>query len=148
MTRSLLSRAALVALLGAALGVGTALAQPDPVAARKDGLKRMQANLEAITTAATAGGNTRETVPRAEEMVAFFTTFPSLFPPGSDGNGSKALPAVWADRPGFERLAANAVTAAEALRAAAAGGDAAATGAAARAMGGACGACHRVNRGR
>jgi cytochrome c556 len=142
--RLLLTTAALAALL---IG-GGAMAQPDPVSARKDGLRRMQANLEAIGAVANSGGNTRDTVARADEMVAFFRDLPSLFPPGSDGNGSKALPAVWSDRPGFERAAANATTAAEALRNTAAGGDAGATGQAVRAMGGACGACHRNNRSR
>ena len=47
-----------------------------------------------------------------------------------------------------EAAAANAVTAATALRTAAASGDAAATAQATRAMGGACGACHRNYRGR
>lgn len=139
--------AALLAVLSL-LGAGAALAQPDPVAARKEGLKRMQGHLEAITPVASAGGNVRETVPRTEDMIAFFTGFPALFPPGSDNNGSKALPSVWADRAGFEAAAANAVSAAGALRNAAASGDAAATAQAVRAMGGACGACHRNFRGR
>ena len=139
--------AALIAALSV-LGAGAALAQPDPVASRKEGLKRMQGHLEAINPVATAGGDVRATVPRTEDMVAFFTSFPTLFPPGSDNNGSKALPSVWADRPAFEAAAANAATAAGALRNAAASGDAAATAQAARAMGGACGACHRGFRGR
>lgn len=143
---SLLSLAVLSSV--ALLGTGAALAQPDPVTARKEGLKRMQGHLEAINPVATAGGNVREMVPRTEDIVAFFSTFPSYFPPGSDNNGSKALPSVWAERPGFEAAAANAVTAAGALRTAAASGDAAATAQAARAMGGACGACHRNYRGR
>lgn len=147
MARPTLVHAALFSAL-ALLGAGAALAQTDPVADRKDGLKRMQGHLEAINPVATAGGDVREMVPRTEDMVAFFATLPSRFPAGSDNNGSKALPSVWADRPGFEAAAANAVTAASALRSAAASGDAAATAQAARAMGGACGACHRGYRGR
>lgn len=147
MARPTILTAALFSTL-ALLGAGAALAQTDPVATRKDGLKRMQGHLEAINPVASAGGNVREMVPRTDDMVAFFATFPSHFPAGSDGNGSKALPSVWADRPGFEAAAANAVTAANALRTAAASGDAAATAQAARAMGGACGACHRGYRGR
>ena len=144
MRQILLPAAALAAMLAA----GAALAQTDPVTARKEGLKRMQANLEAIGNVAKDGGDTREVAPRAEEMVTFFRSFPALFPPGSDGNGSRALPAVWSDRDGFERASANSVSAAEALRTAAASGDAAATGAAVRNMGGTCGACHRNYRGR
>lgn len=136
------------AAIAALLSVGAALAQPDPVSTRKEGLRRMQTNLEAIGAVARAGGDTRDTAPRAEEMVAFFQTLPTLFPPGSDGNGSRALPTVWSDRAGFERASANAVTAAEALRAAAGTGDAAATTASVQAMGAACGACHRNHRGR
>ncbi|WP_424135231.1 cytochrome c [Roseomonas chloroacetimidivorans] len=142
MTRFPLLAAALAALLGA----GAAFAQPDPIPTRKEGLRRMQTNLEAIDAVVKAGGDTRQTVSRADEMVAFFRNLPALFPPGSDGEGSRAQPAVWTDRAGFERAAANAVSAAEALQQAAASGDAAATGQAVRAMGGACGACHRNNR--
>ena len=138
----------IAAFLAAASTLGVAMAQPDPVSTRKEGLRRMQTNLEAIGAVASAGGDTRDAAPRAEEMVAFFRNLPSLFPPGSDGNGSRALPAVWSERAGFDRAAANAVTAAEALRAAAATGDAAATTAAVRSMGATCGACHRTYRGR
>ncbi len=134
--------------LAALSTLGVAMAQPDPVSTRKEGLRRMQTNLEAIGAVANAGGDTRDTVPRADEMVAFFRDLPALFPPGSDGNGSRALPAVWSERAGFERAAANATTAAEALRTAAASGDAAATTAAVRAMGASCGACHRNHRSR
>ena len=130
------------------LVAGAAMAQPDPVPTRKEGLRRMQTNLEAIGAVARAGGDTRDAAPRADEMVAFFRTLPTLFPPGSDGNGSRALPSVWSDRAGFERASANAVTAAEALRAAAGSGDGAATTAAVQAMGASCGACHRNYRGR
>ena len=145
MKRSIVLSAALLSALALA---GGAFAQSDPVTARKDGLKRMQGHLEAINPVAAAGGNVREMVPRTEDMIAFFSAFPTLFPPGSDNNGSKALPSVWSERPGFEAAAANALTAATALRTAAASGEAAATAQAARAMGGACGACHRNYRGR
>ncbi|MFH5924621.1 c-type cytochrome [Roseomonas xinghualingensis] len=142
--RFLLPAGALAALLLA----GTAFAQPDPVPTRKEGLRRMQTNLEAIGAVANAGGDTRDTVPRSDEMVAFFRNLPALFPSGSDGNGSRARPAVWSDRAGFERAATNAVAAAEALRVSAGSGDAAATSQAVRAMGGACSACHRSYRSR
>lgn len=145
MARFLLPAAALLAALST---FGAALAQPDPVTTRKEGLRRMQTNLEAIDAVAKAGGDTRDAVPRADEMVAFFRDLPALFPPGSDGNGSRALPAVWSERAGFERASANATTAAEALRNAAASGDGAATTAAVRAMGATCGACHRNHRAR
>ncbi|MBP0445511.1 cytochrome c [Roseomonas sp. SSH11] len=128
--------------------LGAAVAQPDPVSTRKEGLRRMQTNLEAIGAVAQAGGDTRDAAPRAEEMAAFFRNLPTLFPPGSDGGGTRALPTVWSEREGFERAAANASTAAEALRVAAASGDAAATTAAVRAMGATCGACHRNYRSR
>ncbi|WP_426956270.1 cytochrome c [Muricoccus radiodurans] len=130
------------------LGTGLALAQTDPITARKDGLRRMQGHLEAINAAARAGGDTRALTERTADMVAFYRSFPTLFPPGSDTPPSRALPTVWTDRAGFEAADANAVAAAEALNAAAASGDAAATGRAAQAMGAACGNCHRGYRGR
>ena len=131
-------------------GVAVAQTAPgaNPVATRQEGLKRMQGHMEAIQAAVRGGGDIRGLTPRTDDMIAWFRDFPALFPAGSDQAPSKALPTVWSDRAGFESKAADAVAAAERLRVAVATGDAATVGPALQAMGGACGACHRVHRSR
>ncbi|WP_431283453.1 c-type cytochrome [Humitalea sp. 24SJ18S-53] len=134
--------------LGLAAIGGTAWAQADIIAARKDGLKRVGANMEAIKLVVDARGDVRTLGPRVDEIVTFFSDFPTRFPAGSGTGETRALPAIWTDRAGFDRAAANALTAAHTLRTTVNAGDAAATAQAFQALGGACGACHRPFRGR
>ena len=54
----------------------------------------------------------------AAAMARWMAQFPSTFPPGSDhGHNTKALPAVWSDRPGFEQAAGNLIAATRKLSA-------------------------------
>ena len=132
-----------VALMGMA---GAAMAQ-DVITQRRDGLKGMARQMEAIKAVTDARGETRPLVERVDTMIAFYRGLPALFPPGSDAGATRALPTVWADRAGFEQANANMITALGALRTAAASGDVAATTAAFGQTGATCGACHRVYRG-
>jgi len=147
MTRMVWMAGLLALGLGGTLATGTAGAQTDPVAQRRDEMKRLGAHLEAIKKIVDAGEPVGPIEARAEEMRGYFATLPTLFPPGST-EGSKALPAVWSDRAGFEQAAANATAAAAKLAAAAGSNDAAATATAFREVAGSCGACHRNFRGR
>ncbi len=147
-THTLLAGAVALAVLGPVPWGVEAVAQPDPIATRKEGLRRMQGHLQALTAAARGGGDVRGEVARADDMIAWFRTFPELFPAGSDRGDTRALPTVWSDRAGFERRGADMVAASERLRAVIATGDAAALGPALQATGGTCGACHQVHRGR
>ncbi|WP_376093027.1 c-type cytochrome [Roseomonas sp. CCTCC AB2023176] len=146
-----ITRIALIAATALAVG-GVAVAQTapgaNPVQTRQDGLKRMQDHMQAIQAAVRAGGDMRPLSPRVDDMVTWFQGFPQHFPAGSDQPPSKALPTVWSDRAGFEQRASDAVAAAQRLKVAVDSGDAANVGPALQAMGGACGACHRVHRGR
>jgi cytochrome c556 len=52
----------------------------------------------------------------AAAMARWMTQFPTTFPPGTDhGNNTKALPAIWSDRPAFDQAAANLVAAVQKL---------------------------------
>jgi cytochrome c556 len=133
--------------LGSILATGEAWAQTDPVAQRRDEMKRLGVHLEAIKKLLDAGESVAPVAARAEEMRGYFATLPPLFPPGST-EGSKALPAVWSDRAGFEQAAATATEAAAKLATAAGAGDASATATAFREVAGSCGGCHRSYRGR
>ncbi|MFC0408750.1 c-type cytochrome [Roseomonas elaeocarpi] len=148
-----LATAAALALL---VGLGDALAQAsggapapgDAIAARKTAMKTMQGDIEAIKKILDAGGSPSEAAPRAAEIHQQLTNVPALFPAGSEQGDTKALPAVWSDRAGFERASANALAASEKLQATLASGDAGASATAFREMGAACGGCHRNYRGR
>lgn len=91
-----------VLLMGATAGV--AVAQEGPVAQRK-------ALMKEIGQKAEMGGNILkgQAAYDPQTAAAIFKTFAdniksfgSLFPPGSDTGDTKALPAVWSDRAGFD----------------------------------------------
>lgn len=71
-----------------------------------------------------------------------------IFPEGSDGDGSRALPDIWNDAAGFGEALSAFQSAADALAQAAQGGDMAAVGDAAAGLGRTCGGCHRPYRAR
>ncbi|HEX5327795.1 MAG TPA: cytochrome c [Acetobacteraceae bacterium] len=83
----------------------------------------------------------------AAAMARWMTQFPTTFPPGSDhGNKTRALPAIWSDRPGFEKAAANLVAAADKLAQLAKADDTAGFTAQVKTVGDACTACHNKFR--
>ncbi|WP_149540776.1 c-type cytochrome [Siccirubricoccus phaeus] len=137
---------AVLALTGLA---GTALAQGNVIAERREGLKRMGAHMEAMKPVADARGDVRALVPRLDDMLAFFRTLPGLFPAGSGAGDTKARPEIWQNMGDFQAVNARMVGQVEALRTAAAAGDAAAFAEAYRVTGAQyCGACHRNYRAR
>jgi cytochrome c556 len=72
---------------------------------------------------------------------------PVLFPPGSDkGGDTKALPEIWTDRAGFEKIASDAGAAATKLAEAAKAGDADEVAVQFKALGEQCGTCHKHYR--
>lgn len=117
------------------------------IAIRKAGQDLVGANFADMKRAVDA--HTMDVKPfkdNANAIVAWFKVFPSLFPPGTDKGDTKALPAVWSDRAGFEKAAADVRTAAAALARAADSNDSSAFAAAFQETGKACGACHRNYR--
>ncbi len=141
-------RMAVSALVFMALA-GTALAQGDAIAERRAGLKRMGAHMDAIKPVADARGDVKALEPRVDDMIAWFRTLPQRFPPGSDRGDTKAQPAVWSDRAGFEAANARMLGQLEVLKTAAAAGDPAGFATAFQATGPQfCGGCHRTFRAR
>ena len=124
-----------------------AWAQGDVVAARRDGLKGIARQMEGIKAVVDQRGDTRTTGAGIAEMIGFFEGFPARFPAGSGSGDTRALPAIWSDRAGFETANTNMLTQLRALQAAANTGDQAAFGAAFQQTGATCGACHRPYRG-
>lgn len=140
----LLSGAAVAAVVAAPL----ALAQANVITIRKDGFKGMESNLEAIQRIVEGRQPTAGAVAPARAVAAHAPQIVTLFPPGSDAGDTRAMPTIWSDRVGFERVASAFVTQANALVAAAEGGDPAQLASALQATGQACLACHRGYRAR
>jgi cytochrome c556 len=79
----------------------------------------------------------------AAALARWMKQFPSTFPPGSDhGNNTKALPAIWSNRAGFDQAADNFVSAADKLAQLAKADDTAGFTAQVQTVGQACKACH------
>lgn len=133
---------------------GVAFAQTEVITARRDGLRGVGAHMEAIKAVADARGNPAPLVERIDAMTAFFTTFPTRFPAGTDvpqgtnPGQTRALPVIWTDNAGFVQANTNMLTQITALRAAATGGDPTAFAAAFQQTGATCGTCHRTYRAR
>ncbi len=83
----------------------------------------------------------------AKGLSAWGHVIPTMFPDGTQaGHDTKALPAVWSDRAGFEKAAENFYTQAEKLRTLAAANDKDGFAAQYTLTTQACGACHRGYR--
>jgi cytochrome c556 len=134
------------AALATVLFIPLALAQGDVIAERRQGFRAMGQSMEAIQRIVENRQPVAGAVAPASAIAEFAPKIKGLFPPGSDRGETRALPAIWSDRAGFERVADAFVPAAAALVAAAESGDAARLGAQLQATGQACGACHRPYR--
>ncbi len=150
--------APILALAGAALAIvsieavpaqGTGPLTPDQIIAdRQAGQALMGASFAemkyAIDTKAT---DVKRYKAAADAMARWMGVFPDLFPPGTEqGHNTKALPAIWSDRAGFDKDARDMVAAAQKLAQAADANDPAAFATAFQDTGKTCGACHRAYR--
>jgi cytochrome c556 len=136
------------ALLLLAAPVLTAPAQAqDYIAIRKAGQGLMAGTFGGLRLAVTAKTDVKTLAYPPADMAAWMRVFPSMFPKGTEtGGNTKALPAVWSDRAGFEKAAANFIDAATKLSDLAKAGDTEAFAAQVKVVGEACGACHKDYR--
>jgi cytochrome c556 len=150
MRQTLLLAAALVAIpLAAAAQTGTPAAALTPeqiVAARQSAYALSAGSFLSMKAAAEAGADVHGLVLPARTLARWARTLPSLFPAGTNLPSSKALPAVWTDRAGFEARAAAYADAARALAEAAQSGDRAVFLQRWGELRTACGACHDAYR--
>jgi cytochrome c556 len=144
--------ASTIALAGLAgvLAFGPSLiasAAGDPIAERRENRKQVGDLAKQIKAVVDAGGPAASVVEPARKIAALESPFEKLFPPDSDHGDTKALPAVWSDRAGFETASHNLVTQANALAdAGAAGKSPDEIKAAFGNLGKACGGCHNTYR--
>ena len=116
------------------------------IIARKASMEEQSAKLAAITQAIVINADIAQFASTGEEIAEWSKGIAAMFPDGTDGHGSDARPAVWSDRPGFEKAAANLEVAAERMAKAATGGDQSAFLRAYRGTMLACAACHFTYR--
>jgi cytochrome c556 len=132
---------------GARAQDATPSAASDIILTRQAGYDLLNATAGLLKRAVDSKQDPKIYVDATASMVKWGQQIPTAFPPGSDtGHPTHALPAVWSDRAGFEKAAANFVAAATKLNDAAKAGDQDAFASAFSATGQACGACHRTYR--
>jgi len=142
MTRKLALIAALVLAVG-----GAARAQGiDPIQTRQAGLDLLAGTFAGVKAVVTANGDVKTLEGPGKAISRWGKLFPVFFPAGSDKGDTKAAPTIWTDKAGFEKAAMALSTAADTLVTAAKAGDTAAAGVAFKAIGDACGACHKEYR--
>ncbi len=128
-------------------GIGGARAQaPDPIAVRQ---AAMDMNAGSFLLARTIVANKLDVKPienPARGMAKWGELIPSMFPKGTDKGDTKALPAIWTDPAGFKKAADEFAAASTKLADAAKAGDADAVAVATKAVGDACGGCHKSFR--
>jgi cytochrome c556 len=143
---ALLAGAALVAL---GLTAEAAAQSPgfDPITTRQNGQDLVGALTGDMKRAVAAKEDVKPYADGAQAISRWALQFPTLFPPGTEkGHDTKALPAIWSDRAGFEKAAATLSDAAGKLSAAAKTNDKAAFADQFDTMTKACAACHRNYR--
>lgn len=136
-----------IALLTVAILVAAGVARADgvdPIELRQTGLDLLAGNFAGIKAVITAKGDLKTLENPAKAMQRWAMVMPTLFPKGSEtGHNTKALPEIWSDSAGFQKAAAALGDAAGKLAVAARAGDADAVATEFKAVGDACGACHR-----
>ena len=123
-------------------------AEPNPIAIRQAGQDLMLGTFTGIRGVLAAKGDISKLEEPAKAMAKWIRVFPTLFPPGSDKGETKALPAIWSDRAGFEKAAEHFADTADKLAVLIKAGDASAVAAQVKVVGEACGACHKTYRAR
>jgi len=119
---------------------------PNPIEIRQAGLDLLSADFAGIRAVVEAKGDIKKLEPSAKAIARFAALMPALFPVGSDKGETKAKPEIWSDNAGFVKDAAALGAAATKLAELAKAGDADGVAAQVKAVGAACGACHKDYR--
>ena len=143
-----MARKILAGVLFSFLGVAVAtqvFAQADVIEKRQDAMKGNSANAKAIK-AAVESKDYATVEAKAKDIMGTADKIPSLFPKGSTTGKTKAKPEIWEKSDDFGKAAKNLSKAAGELASAAKSGNDAEVGVKVKAMGDACGACHKAFR--
>ena len=144
----ILLAAALLAAGPTSLALAQVSTSADAIVAGRQAAYDLQGSIaDSMKRAVDTGADVKPYADGAKAMAAWGRAIPGMFPAGTEtAHNTKAQPAVWSDRAGFEKAAANFTDSADKLSAAAATGDKAAFADAFKATAGTCGACHRTFR--
>ncbi|HEY1410578.1 MAG TPA: cytochrome c [Rhodopila sp.] len=119
----------------------------DPIAVRQAGLALNNGDFAYIRSVVAAKGDVKPLEVPAKAIAEWTKLLPTLFPKGTEeGHNTKALPAIWSDPAGFQKVALAASDAATKLATDAKAGDADAVAADTKLLGEQCGACHKSYR--
>lgn len=132
----------------AALMIGPARADGlDPIAVRQAAFSLNNGDFAFIRSVVEAKGDVKPLEVPAKAIAKWAAVIPTMFPKGSEtGGNTKALPEIWSDSAGFQKVALQLGEAATKLATDAKAGDADAVTADTKMLGQACGACHRTYR--
>ena len=120
---------------------------PDLIAVRQAAFDLNNGDFAFIRSVVAAKGDVKPLEVPAKAIARWAGVIPTMFPPGTDkGGNTKALPEIWSDTAGFQKAAMNMQAAATKLAESAKADDADAVAADTKALGDACGACHRTFR--
>jgi len=142
-------RVVLLALLGLAV-IGIARAQSiDVIEQRQAGMDLVSGDYAGIRAVLAAKGDVKTLEYPAKAIGRYLRLHPTLFPKGSEqGHDTRALPAIWSDPAGFQKIADETADAAMKMATFAKAGDADGVAAQVKAVGDGCSACHRAYRAR
>lgn len=146
--RIALCAAVALTAMGAAVPMGTAKADGiDIIAVRQAGMSMQAGDFAFIRSVVAAKGDVKPLEGPAKAIAKWAAVIPSVFPKGSEkGGDTKALPEVWSDTAGFQKISVTLGEVATKLAADAKAGDADAVAADTKLMGEQCGACHKTYR--
>lgn len=119
----------------------------DPIAVRQAGFSLNNGDFAFIRSVVAAKGDVKPLEVPARAIVKWASVIPSLFPKGTEnGHDTKALPEIWSDPAGFQKIATAMGDAATKLAVAAKAGDADEVAVSTKLLGEQCGACHKTYR--
>jgi cytochrome c556 len=134
-------------ICGAQADDSQAAAADDLIAVRQAGMAVQSSVVAAILQAIGTNADIMPFAATGDAMAEWSQGLPELFPPGTEsGQNTQARPAVWSDRAGFEKAAANLTVAAQAMAKAAAAENQREFINAFRATSLACATCHVTYR--
>ncbi len=144
--RALYAIIALAAVAAAPLHVASADGL-DPIAVRQAGFALNNGDFAFIRSVVAAKGDVKPLEGPARAIAKWAAVIPSMFPKGSEtGGDTKALPEIWSDSAGFQKVAMAFGAAATKLATDAKAGSVDEVAADTKALGEQCGACHKSYR--
>jgi cytochrome c556 len=119
----------------------------DLIAVRQAGFAMQGGDFAFIRSVVAAKTDVKPLEVPAKAIGKWAAVIPTVFPAGTEkGHDTKALPEVWSDRAGFEKIALALGAAATKLAESAKAGDVEAVAVDTKALGDQCAACHKAYR--